>query len=67
MRKQEPKNPDNWLYRDISENDRIFTKIVYLGINDTPWLECTNDEKEQWEEDHPQPEPDPEPNDTETE
>ena len=61
MRKQEPKNPDNWLYQDWDENTRIFVKYTYLGINDTEWPECTDAEKRKWEEDHPQPEPQPEP------
>ena len=61
VRKQVPSNPDNWLYRDFSTDDRCFTKLVYLGKNDTPWNECTNAEKEQWEREHPQPEPEPEP------
>lgn len=56
-RKQTPSDPNNWLYRDMSEDDRIFSKLVYLGINDTEWPECTNEEKEQWEHDHPIPEP----------
>ena len=59
-RKQEPSNPDNWLYRDMSEDDRIFTKLVYLGKNDTEWPECTDADKRKWEEDHPEPEPEPE-------
>ena len=56
IRKQEPSTPDNWLYRDFSENDRVFAKVVYLGINDTGWPECTDADKRKWEEDHPQPE-----------
>lgn len=59
IRKQEPSTPDNWLYRDLSENDRVFAKVVYLGINDTEWPECTDQDKRKWEEDHPQPEPEP--------
>ena len=59
IRKQEPSTPDNWLYRDFSENDRVFAKVVYLGINDTEWPECTDQDKRKWEEDHPQPEPEP--------
>lgn len=56
-RKQIPTNPDNWLYRDFSKADRAFSKVVYLGVNDTEWDECTNEEKEQWEEEHkPEPE-----------
>ena len=61
IRKQVPSNPDNWLYRDMSEDDRIFAKLVYLGINDTEWPECTDKEKKDWEKEHPQPEPEPEP------
>ena len=57
MRKQEPTTPDNWLYRDLSENNRVFSKVVYLGKNDTEWDECTNDEKLAWEAEHPVPEP----------
>ena len=54
MRKQEPKEQDNWLYRDLTESERVFTKVVYLGINDTEWAECTDAEKAQWESEHPQ-------------
>ena len=60
IRKQEPSQPDNWLYQDWDENTRIFTKEAYLGVNDTEWPECTDAEKRKWEEDHPQPEPEPE-------
>ena len=65
MRKQEPKKPDNWLYRDLDNNDRDFTKYIYLGVNDTFWDECTDAEKQEYES--KQPEPVPEPNDTEAE
>ena len=57
MREQRPKNPDNWLFRDLSEDNRIFSKVVYLGKNDTEWDECTNKEKEAWEAAHPIEEP----------
>ena len=60
VRKQVPSQPDNWLYLDLSEDDRAFSKVVYLGVNAEPWAECTNAEKEQWEEEH-KPEPEPEP------
>lgn len=53
MRKQEPTTPDNWLYRDLSVDNRVFSKIVYLGKNDTEWDECTNEDKEAWEAAHP--------------
>lgn len=57
MREQKPKNPDYWLYRDLSEDNRVFSKKVYLGKNDTEWDECTNKEKEAWEAAHPIEEP----------
>lgn len=48
---QRPQNPDNWLYRDMADT-RVFAKYVYLGRNDTPWEECTNEDKTKWEEEH---------------
>ena len=61
LRIQTPSQPDNWLYEDRGENDRYFTKLVYLGHNAPEWPECTDAEKIAWEEAHkPQPEPDEE-------
>lgn len=57
LRIQKPSQPDNWLYDDRGEDNRYFTKLVYLGKNATEWPECTNEEKEQWEEEHKQEEP----------
>lgn len=51
IRRQTPSNQNNWLYRDLGE-DRAFSKVVYLGINDTDWDECTNEDKTKWEEEH---------------
>ena len=56
MREQTPKNPNNWLFRDTEDN-RLFKKKVYLGKNDTEWDECTDEEKQAWEAEHPVPEP----------
>ena len=51
-----------WLYQDRGENDRYFTTIVYLGKDEEPWKECTQAEREQWEEEHkPEQEQEPEP------
>lgn len=50
-----------WLYQDQDENIRTFTTIVLLGKDAEPWAECTNEEKEQWEEEHRPPQPEPEP------
>lgn len=36
--------------------ERLFRKEVYLSDNAEYWAECTNEEKEQWEQEHPAPE-----------
>ena len=52
LRIQRPELPENWLYEDWGNNIRIFSKEVALGCRATRWLECTNEEKEQWETEH---------------
>lgn len=49
-----------WLYKDEQE-ERLFRDVVYLGKDTEPWPECTDEEKQQWEEEHPQPSPEPGP------
>lgn len=49
---QIPSNPNNWLYQDWDEETRIFTKEAFLAPNQEDLPECTNAEKEQWEEEH---------------
>lgn len=46
-----------WLYKDLSETERVFIDYVYLGDGVEPWHECTNEEKESWESLNPPPEP----------
>lgn len=58
LRPQVPSAGFDWLYKDLEEDHREFSKLIYLGINDTPWNECTQAEREQWEEEH-KPAPDP--------
>ena len=43
----------------VNEADRIFSQLMFLGIDDTPdnYTEWTDEQREQWEHDHPQPEP----------
>lgn len=41
-----------WLYQDRGENDRYFTDMVLLGKHEEPWAECTQAEREEWEEKH---------------
>lgn len=57
LRIQRPTEGYDWLYQDRGENDRYFTDIVYLGKHENPWPECTQAEREEWEEEHPAPEP----------
>lgn len=38
-----------WLYQDRGENDRYFTNVVYLGKDEEPWKECTDEEKHEYE------------------
>lgn len=57
LRIQIPTEGYDWLYQDRSENDRYFTDIVYLGKHEPKWAQCTQAEREEWEEEHkPQPE-----------
>lgn len=57
LRIQRPTEGYDWLYQDRGENDRYFTDIVILGKHEPEWAECTNEEKEEWEREHPAPEP----------
>lgn len=57
LRPQTPSVPENWLHDGGPDWQRIFRKLVYLGKDAEPWAECTNEEKEEWEREHPQPEP----------
>ena len=52
--------PDSgkWLHDGAPDWQRIFKDdYVMLGKEAEPWAECTNEEKEEWEREHPQPEP----------
>ena len=64
---QKPISPNEWLYKDISANERWFTNEICRPDNSEPWLQCTGSERKKWEESHSQPEPEQEPNDTEAE
>jgi len=54
---QRPTPPNEWLYWQEDENTRIFTDYVIRNEQSPAWNECTNEEKEQWEQEHPKPEP----------
>lgn len=54
---QRPTPPNEWLYKDISENERWFSDEICRPVGSEPWMECTNAEKEQWESEHQPEEP----------
>lgn len=61
LRIQRPVDGYDWLYQDRGENDRYFTDVVYLGKHEPEWAQCTQAERDQWEEEHkPQLEPETE-------
>lgn len=61
-REQIPTQPNEWIYKDLSLNERCFwSRYTHSDESDPDLPECTNEEKEQWEREHPQPEPEPEP------
>ena len=56
MKKQTTSNPDNWLYFE-NEYGRQFFKDAYLADNASEYHECTDAEKQAWEEAHKPEEP----------
>lgn len=50
-----------WLTQAVlaDEDARIFSQLMFLGINDEPsnYTEWTEAQKEEWEREHPAPEP----------
>ena len=46
-----------WLCTDLNSDDCLFAKVVIRPAYSEPWSECTNAEKEAWEEEHNPPEP----------
>lgn len=53
-----------WLYKDEQDpNVRDFLKSVTIPSAECLpyWHECTDEEKQQWEAEHPQPSPEPGP------
>ena len=56
MKKQTTSNPDNWLYME-NEYGRQYFKDAYLADNASEYPECTDAEKQAWEEAHKPEEP----------
>lgn len=57
-----PEAPNEWLWRDHAEDvKREFYPSVSIPAQDEPlWHECTDQQRRDWEEQHPEPEPEPE-------
>ena len=53
---QRPTPPNEWLHNEAPDHTRIFTDYIIRNENTPAWAECTTEEKEQWEREHPQPE-----------
>lgn len=56
--KQIPTPPNEWLHNGAPDFTRSFHPFVIRPEDSQPWAQCTNAEKEQWEQEHPAPEPD---------
>lgn len=51
--KQIPTPPNEWLHNGANGNERYFTSYIIRPNNVPAWPECTNEEKLQWEAEHP--------------
>lgn len=52
-REQIPTPPNEWIYKQESEEERLFwTKFTHWNENEPDLPECTNEEKEEWERQH---------------
>lgn len=47
----------SWLYQDDVQGNRVFAKSAMLGVHADPWLECSDADKQAWEEAHKPTEP----------
>lgn len=54
---QYPTPPNEWLHDGAPDYTRIFTDYIIRPESAPEWAECTNEEKEEWEREHPAPEP----------
>lgn len=52
---QYPTPPNEWLHDGAKDHTRIFTDYIIRPDYAHAWAECTTEEKEQWEAEHPEP------------
>lgn len=53
--RQYPSVEGNFLYHDEEDGKRLFSDYIIRSSEADPWLECTPEEKEEWEREHPEP------------
>jgi len=59
---QRPVPPNTWLYRDDeSTGEMMFSDYIIRPGSTSPWNECTDEFKAQWELEHSQPQPEEQP------
>ena len=69
-----PEAPNEWVYRDHDDDllpdgtpRRQFEPSVTIPLSDLDlWHECTDQQRREWEEAHPDPEPSPSPEPSES-
>lgn len=54
---QRPTPPNEWLHDRAPDYTRMFRDYIIRPDSVPAWAECTTEEKEQWEREHPLPEP----------
>ena len=66
-RVQTPDEGFDWLYKDQEGEPRMFRHEVGLPPEAEPWGQCTDAERQEWEEAHQEQEPEPEVTNEQTE
>ena len=53
-----PEEPNEWIYTEPEPDHREFVPSITTRPDDQPnWHECTDAERRDWEEQHPEPDP----------
>ena len=51
-----PEEPNEWIYTEPEPDHREFVPSITTRPDDQPnWHECTNQQRRDWEEQHPEP------------
>lgn len=55
---QRPTPPNVWLHNGAEDYTRIFSDYIIRPESATPWEECTDEERKEFERTHPNPDED---------